>query len=135
MGGGKGSLFLFIFKENWAVRVAVPFLNDPQAMSRRPMLSYCSGQGRFTLTGPDPNQQSIVTLLVSPTLRMTATWAGERTQYSFEIREMALAHQAGTAVSRPYDRSDLPGLRRQIDRRMGGVCVFLVRSNYFDYTH
>jgi len=30
MGGGKGSLFLFIFKENWAVRVAVPFLNDPQ---------------------------------------------------------------------------------------------------------
>jgi hypothetical protein len=28
----------------------------------RPTLSYCTGQGWFTLPGPDPNQQSIITL-------------------------------------------------------------------------
>src|SRR5205807_2342525 len=34
-------------------------------------------------------------------------WAAERTRYTFEEREMVLAHRVGDAVVRAYQRSDL----------------------------
>ena len=41
-------------------------------------------------------------------------WAAERTEYSYEVREMALAHNVGNAVERSYQRSDLFDRRRQL---------------------
>ena len=36
-----------------------------------------------------------------------STWASERTAYPVEVRESALGHIIGSAVSRAYARSDL----------------------------
>jgi integrase len=41
-------------------------------------------------------------------------WAAERTAYSYEVREIALAHNVGNAVERSYQRSDLFDRRRQL---------------------
>jgi hypothetical protein len=42
-----------------------------------------------------------------------STWASERTAYPVEVRESALGHIIGSAVSRAYARSDLLAQRRQ----------------------
>jgi integrase len=42
------------------------------------------------------------------------TWAAERTNYSSEVAEMALAHVVGTRVERAYARSDLFERRRRL---------------------
>jgi integrase len=41
-------------------------------------------------------------------------WAAERTNYQFEVRELALAHNVGSAVERAYQRSDLFDRRRKL---------------------
>jgi len=43
-----------------------------------------------------------------------STWASERTAYPVEVRESALGHIIGSAVSRAYARSDLLAQRRQL---------------------
>ena len=42
------------------------------------------------------------------------TWADERTAYSFEVKEAALAHAVGDAVVRAYARGDLFDRRRRL---------------------
>jgi integrase len=42
------------------------------------------------------------------------TWAGERTTFSHEVCEAALAHKTGSAVSRAYNRGELFERRREL---------------------
>jgi integrase len=42
------------------------------------------------------------------------TWADERTAYSFEVKEAALAHTVGDATVRAYARGDLFDRRRRL---------------------
>jgi integrase len=52
-----------------------------------------------------------------------STWAAERTNYSFEVREMALAHVVGNQVERAYQRSDLFERRRRLMEDWAEFCV------------
>jgi integrase len=52
-----------------------------------------------------------------------ATWAAEATMYQYEIREMALAHNVGSAVERAYQRSDLFDRRRRLMSDWGRFCT------------
>src|SRR5438874_7576251 len=63
------------------------------------MLSY--------LVGGQTRGQGSPAVLMQP-------WAAERTAYQFEVREMALAHNVGSAVERSYQRSDLFERRRAL---------------------
>ena len=48
-------------------------------------------------------------------LRATfATWGQEKTDHDFAIREMALSHEVGNAVTQSYQRSDLLDRRRRL---------------------
>lgn len=51
-----------------------------------------------------------------------STWAAERTNYSFEVREMALAHLVGNQVERAYQRSDLFERRRRLMQDWAAFC-------------
>ena len=51
-----------------------------------------------------------------------STWAAERTNYSFEVREMALAHLVGSQVERAYQRSDLFERRRRLMQDWATFC-------------
>jgi len=42
------------------------------------------------------------------------TWAEEQTNFTFEVKETAFAHQVGNQVQRAYQRSDLLDQRREI---------------------
>jgi integrase len=42
------------------------------------------------------------------------TWAAERTRYSYEARELSLAHAVGSAVERSYQRGELLAERRRL---------------------
>ena len=55
-----------------------------------------------------------------------STWASERTAYPVEVRESALGHIIGSAVSRAYARSDLLAQRRQTLAEWGRFCAGLV---------
>jgi integrase len=52
-----------------------------------------------------------------------AQWAAERTNYSFEVRELALAHAVGDAVVRAYQRSDLFDRRRRLMNDWARFCA------------
>jgi integrase len=52
-----------------------------------------------------------------------ATWAAERTNYPFEVREMALAHTVGDAVVRAYQRTDLFDRRRKLMEEWAAYCA------------
>jgi integrase len=64
------------------------------------------------------------------------TWAEERTNYPFEVREAALAHTVGDATERAYHRSDLFERRRRLMDDWAKYCeqpatageVVLIRS-------
>jgi integrase len=51
-----------------------------------------------------------------------SSWAAERTNYASEIREIALAHQIGSAVVRAYQRSDLFDRRRRLMADWAAFC-------------
>jgi len=53
-----------------------------------------------------------------------ATWAAERTQVAFEVRESVLAHQVGNAVSRAYDLRDPLDKRQQLMADWAVFCGF-----------
>jgi integrase len=50
------------------------------------------------------------------------TWAEERTNYSREVAEQALAHSIGTAVERAYRRTDLFEKRRRLMDEWASFC-------------
>ena len=50
-------------------------------------------------------------------------WAAEKTEYQFEVREMALAHSVGSNVERAYQRSDLFERRRALMDDWGKFCA------------
>jgi integrase len=52
-----------------------------------------------------------------------AQWAAERTNYSYEIRETALAHNVGSAIERSYQRSDLLDRRRRLMEDWADFCA------------
>jgi integrase len=52
-----------------------------------------------------------------------STWAAERTNYSFEVRELALAHSVGSQVERAYQRSDLFDRRRRLMQDWAEFCA------------
>ena len=54
-----------------------------------------------------------------------STWATERTAYPVEVRELALGHIIGSAVSRAYARSDLLDRRRQLLAEWARFCAGL----------
>jgi integrase len=54
-----------------------------------------------------------------------STWASERTAYPVEVRESALGHIIGSAVSRAYARSDLLDLRRRLLEEWAIFCAGL----------
>ena len=49
-------------------------------------------------------------------------WAAERTEYSREVAEMALAHSIGDAVEAAYRRGDLFEKRRGLMQAWGSYC-------------
>jgi integrase len=50
-------------------------------------------------------------------------WAAERTNYPYEVREAALAHNVGSAVERSYQRSDLLDRRRRLMDEWADFCA------------
>jgi integrase len=54
-----------------------------------------------------------------------STWVTEQTAYPFEVRESALGHIIGSAVSRAYARSDLLDRRRQLLAEWARFCAGL----------
>jgi integrase len=52
-----------------------------------------------------------------------ASWAAEQTAYPYEVREMALAHNVGSAVERAYQRSDLFDRRRGLMEDWATFCA------------
>ena len=52
-----------------------------------------------------------------------ATWAAERTSYSYEVREMSLAHTVGNRVERAYQRSEFMEQRRRLMQAWAEFCA------------
>jgi integrase len=50
-------------------------------------------------------------------------WCAERTAYSSEVREMALAHAVGDKVEAAYRRGDLFAKRRQLAEAWSRFCA------------
>lgn len=51
------------------------------------------------------------------------TWAEELTDYPYEVKEQALAHQVSTAVERAYRRTDLFDRRRALMNDWAAFCI------------
>jgi integrase len=52
-----------------------------------------------------------------------STWAAERTRYSYEARELSLAHAVGNAVERSYQRGELLAERRRLMEDRARFCA------------
>jgi integrase len=52
-----------------------------------------------------------------------ADWCAEQTDFTSEVREMALAHAVGDRVEAAYRRGDLFDKRRQLAEEWAGFCA------------
>jgi integrase len=57
-----------------------------------------------------------------------ANWAAEKTSYSSDVREMALAHTLGDKTKEAYQRTDLLDLRRALMQDWADFCTSLMQK-------
>src|SRR5262249_13159696 len=55
-------------------------------------------------------------------------WAADCTNYPYEVREMALAHNVGGHVERAYQHSDLVELRRRLMEDLANYIAVPLRA-------
>ena len=51
------------------------------------------------------------------------TWAEERTNSKWEVRELSLAHMVGSKIERSYSRTKLIDLQRKLKNQWAQFCV------------